>query len=87
MIEGDLSSSRNLGRSAGQVLARVPYLPSLDVDLFMWTRDRIVKVVVAVLGVFTCTASALAGGGSDRFVRSLVASNGSVKALRADFIY
>jgi hypothetical protein len=30
----------------------------------MWTRDRIVKVLVAVLGVFTCTASALAGGGA-----------------------
>ena len=30
----------------------------------MWTRDRIVKVVVAVLAVFTCTASALAGGGN-----------------------
>ena len=29
----------------------------------MWTRDRIVKVFVAVLGVFTCTASALAERG------------------------
>ena len=64
MIEGDFSSSRNLGHSAGQVLARVPSLPSLDVEVFMSTRDRIVKVVVAVLGVFTCTASALAGGGN-----------------------
>jgi hypothetical protein len=63
MIEGDLSSSRNLGRSAGQALARVPSLPSLDVEVFMWTRDRIVKVVVALLGVFTCTASALAKRG------------------------
>ncbi len=63
MIEGDHRSSRNLGRSASQVLARVFSLPSLDVEVFMWTRDRIVKVVVAVLGVFTCTASALAERG------------------------
>jgi len=30
----------------------------------MWTRDRIVKVFVAALGVFTGVASALAGGGN-----------------------
>ena len=30
----------------------------------MCNRDRTLKVVVAVLGVFTCTASALAGGGN-----------------------
>ena len=30
----------------------------------MCYRDRTLKVVVAVLGVFTCTASALAGGGN-----------------------
>ena len=32
----------------------------------MWTRDRIVKVLVAALGVFPCAASALAGGGKVR---------------------
>ena len=30
----------------------------------MWTRDRILKVLLAVLGVLTCTAPALAGGGN-----------------------
>ena len=73
MIEGDLSSSRNSGRSASQVLARIPSVPSLDVEVFMWTRDRTLKVIVAVLGVFTCAASVLAGDdgrdGNDRRAR------------------
>ena len=30
----------------------------------MWTRDRILNVFLAVLGVLTCTAPALAGGGN-----------------------
>ena len=30
----------------------------------MWNRNRIARVIMSVLGIFTCVASALAGGGN-----------------------